>query len=493
MTSRGTTLAPSRASSDTIFAPASGIGRAAVAVIRISGLASEAVLRSLTGGPAPPPRRASLRKLVDPDTREQIDEAIVLWMPGPGTFTGEDQAELQIHGSLAVRSALLRVLSLLPNCRAAEPGEFTRRAFLNGRLDLTAVEGLADLIDAETETQRRQALRQLEGGLGRKVEAWRDQLIDALAACEAALDFADEDDVPADVAANAAAAVADVRRDIARALGDARRGERIRDGFQVVIAGPPNAGKSTLLNALARRDVAIVSPIPGTTRDVIEVRCDLGGLPVTFADTAGLRESQDVIERAGIERARQRMERADLVLWLEPPEENPPLPHAEGLAKLASLEARKTVVRPSGPRSHAAPQDEEIEDSSSGPISEVLHLRVATKSDVGPAQRHVDLSVSAKTGAGIDELLAKIGSVAGEAMDTGSDAVLTRERHRAILVQVGACLDRVALVGQGSGEPRIELVAEDIRLALRYLGRMTGAVDVEDILDRIFASFCIGK
>ena len=485
MISRGTLPAPPRASADTIFAPASGIGRAAVAVIRISGERSHEIMRALTPGSLPAPRRASLRKLVDPATHEVIDEAIVLWMPGPGTFTGEDQLEFQIHGSLAVRAALLRALADLPGCRAAEPGEFTRRAFLNGRMDLTAVEGLADLINAETETQRRQALRQFEGGLGRKVEAWRESLVEALAACEAALDFADEDDVPADVAANSAAAAAGVRGEIERALADAVRGERVRDGFQVVIAGPPNAGKSTLLNALARRDVAIVSPIAGTTRDVIEVRCDLGGLPVTFADTAGLRESQDMIELAGIERARQRMERADLVLWLKPPER----PHPEVLAEGEPRRTHDGIADFEAGRRPAPPHEEG--DSSSVP-SEVLHLRVATKSDAGRSDGECDLAVSAKTGAGIDGLLARIEAIAGAAMDTGSDAVLTRERHRAILAQVGECLDRVALAGEGS-ELGIELVAEDIRLALRYLGRMTGAVDVEEILDRIFTSFCIGK
>ena len=442
---------------ETIFAPASGVGRAAIAVIRISGPRSADVLRSLCSDALPAPRRAVLRSLHDPATGDLLDEAIVLWLPGPATFTGEDQAELQIHGSMAVRAAILRAMSDIPNCRAAEPGEFTRRAFLSGRLDLTAVEGLADLIDAETEAQRRQALRQLDGHLWRKVESWRERLIDALAACEAALDFADEDDVPDSVAAGAGEAVLAVAREIASALANARHGERVRDGFQVVIAGPPNAGKSTLLNTLARRDVAIVSPIPGTTRDLIEVRCDLGGLPVTFVDTAGLQETEDLVEQEGISRARDRMDRADLVLWLEP------------------ADAAGEAVQ------------------SPAPGTDAQTLRIMTKADLGPSSTGSGLSISAKTGEGVDRLLEAIEQAATNGLDSSGDAVLTRERHRAVMSSVLECLDRVALAVQGSRAPEVELLAEDIRLALRHLGRLTGAVDVEEVLGRIFASFCIGK
>lgn len=441
---------------ETIFAPASGIGRAAVAVIRISGPRSADILRSLCAGALPPPRRASLRSLHEPETGELLDQAIVLWLPGPASFTGEDQAELHIHGSAAVRAAILRLLSEMPMCRAAEPGEFTRRAFLNGRLDLTAVEGLADLIDAETEAQRRQALRQLDGHLWHRVESWRERLIDALAACEAGIDFADEDDVPDGVAAGTGEAVLIVAREIGASLANAKRGERVRDGFQVVIAGPPNAGKSTLLNTLAQREVAIVSPVPGTTRDLIEVRCDLGGLPVTFVDTAGLQTTEDLVEREGISRARDRMGRADLVLWLEPAD---------------------------------APPDAQSRE----PALDTHTLRILTKSDLGPGAPRTDFAISAKTGEGIGELLEAIEVAAASGLEPSGDAVLTRERHRAVMASVLECLDRVVLAVQGNDAHGVELVAEDIRLALRHLGRLTGAVDVEEVLGRIFASFCIGK
>ena len=537
------TEAGSGAVADTIFAIASGVGRSAVAVIRISGPATSFVLRALLSGRPPDPRRASFRRLLDPASGDLLDQALVLWLPGPSTFTGEDQAELQIHGSPAVRAAVLRTLASLPSCRPAEAGEFTRRAFINGKLDLSAVEGLADLIDAETEAQRKQAVRQLEGRLAAQVEDWRERLIDALAACEAALDFSDEDDVPDEVAGNAAAVADAVRSDVVRAIVDSGRGERVREGFQVVIAGAPNAGKSTLLNALARRDVAIVSPIPGTTRDIIEIRCDLSGLPVTFVDTAGLRDSEDAIEREGISRARQRMGRADLVLWLvaadgavshrarsaeerfpdasrigpdggspfdrdgatqfseaEAPNAKSSVPHAEMPAAGRPRNTHQRAPRASFEASlREALQDEGgkhfgADSSPASPADEPPRLVVATKSDLAalmPAlMPDADLAVSAVTGIGLPELLARIETIASDALTGASDALLTRERHRLVLTNVVECLDRAVLVGQGAA---IELLAEDIRLALRHLGRITGAVDVEDVLDRIFASFCIGK
>lgn len=433
--------------SDTIFAPASGFGRAAVAVIRISGPGAAALLSDLTGGPPPPPRRLTLRSLRDPESGEILDRALVAWMPGPASFTGEDSVELHLHGGVAVRAALLRVLARRPGLVAAEPGAFTRRAFLNGRMDLTAVEGLADLIDAETEAQRRQALRLLDGALGRLVEDWRGRLLDLLAMTEAALDFSDEGDV--DEAALSAAglrAAAEVRDAISAALADGRRGERLREGFTVVLAGPPNAGKSTLLNSLARRDVAIVSDIPGTTRDAIEVRCDLGGLPVLLVDTAGLREAGDAIERQGIARSRARMREADLVLWLVP---------ADG---------------PIAPAPKGA-------------------LPVLTKADLVAGSGGEALAVSALTGAGLDRLLDAIEAAAQERLGRG-DAVVTRERQRAALERCAAHLDRVA--ASDAGAPP-ELVAEDLRLAVRALGEVAGRVGVEEILDRLFSSFCIGK
>ena len=434
-------------SGDTIFAAASGFGRAAICVIRISGPETRSALEALAGA-VPPARRLTLRTLRDPASGEALDEALVAFMPGPASFTGEDQAELHVHGGLAVRQAVLLALAAIARCRAAEPGEFTRRAFLNGRMDLTRVEGLADLIDAETEAQRRQALRQLEGGLGTLVGGWADELVQALALYEAALDFSDEGDVAGPLERDAAALAARVGAAISAHLAQAGPGERLRDGFTVVLAGPPNAGKSTLLNALARRDVAIVSPIPGTTRDAVEVRCDLKGLPVTFVDTAGLRDSADPLEQAGMARTRARAEHADLVLWL------------------VAADA-------------AAVPDPEI---AAGPV-----LRLGTKADVGAAGGPVEMAVSARTGEGMADLLDCIAARAAGALGTG-DAVITRERHRRALARAAQALDRAGAEGLAA-----ELAAEEVRLALRALGEVTGRVDVEDVLDRLFATFCIGK
>ena len=434
---------------DTIFAPASGAGRAAIAVIRLSGAGTAGVLESMAGH-LPAPRRMTLSVLRDPASGEALDQALAVWMPGPESFTGEDQAELHLHGGLAVRAAVLRTLAGLPGCRAAEPGEFTRRAFLNGRMDLSAVEGLADLIDAETEAQRRQALRQLEGRLGSLVESWRERLIECLALLEAALDFSDEPDVAAGVEEQAAGLGKHVAEELSRHLAEGGRGERLREGFTVVLAGPPNAGKSTLLNAIARRDVAIVSAIPGTTRDAIEVRCDLCGLPVTFVDTAGLRDTSDLIEIEGVSRTRAHIEQADLVLWLAAPDcgDNPDVPTG------------------------------------------VAGLRIGTKSDIAASTpAGVDLFVSAKTGSGLRALLDRVAALLAAASGDG-DAVITRERHRRAFEAAHESLSRA---GTALAEGHSELAAEDVRLALRALGQVTGRVDVEEVLDRLFGTFCIGK
>lgn len=434
-------------SDDTIFATASGHGRAAVCLIRISGPASRTVLETL-GGPVPAPRQAVVRILREPGTGELLDQALVLWMPGPRSFTGEDQAELHIHGGLATRAAVLRVLGSIPHCRPAEAGEFTRRAFLNGRMDLSQVEGLADVIDAETEAQRRQAMLQLEGRLGNVAEGWREDILQVLALLEASLDFSDEGDVPEDLGADILRRIDILQGEIGQALAN-RSGERLREGLTVVLTGPPNAGKSTLLNALAQRDVAIVSPIAGTTRDAIEVHCDLAGLPVIIVDTAGLRDSADVIEQEGVSRARARAQDADLVLWLVPPdgaETDPPL-------------ARRL-------------------------------LKIGTKTDLNRNRHDCDLLISATTGEGIPELIDRLQQEAEEAMSQG-DAILTRERHRKALERAHTCLvnGRQLLVTAGP----LELAAEEARLASRAVGEIAGRVDVEDILDRLFSSFCIGK
>lgn len=433
-------------SDDTIFATASGYGRAAVSLIRISGRQSRFILEALAGS-VPAPRRAAVRVLREPGTGEALDQALVLWMPGPRSFTGEDQAELHIHGGLATRAAVLRALGSLKDCRPAEAGEFTRRAFLNGRMDLSQVEGLADVIDAETEAQRRQAMRQLEGRLGQATERWREEILQVLALLEASLDFSDEGDVPADLEADILRRLGKIERDLAGVLAN-RRGERLREGLNVVLAGPPNAGKSTLLNALARRDVAIVSPVAGTTRDIIEVHCDLGGLPVIVADTAGLRESGDAVEQEGVSRARARAQDADLVLWLIPPE------GAEGEPPARRL------------------------------------LRVGTKADLGGSRADCDLQVSAASGEGIPELIDRLAAEAEGALG-GGDAIVTRERHRKALERAytGVVGAREMLE---TGGP-LELAAEEVRLACRAVGEITGRVDVEHMLDRLFSSFCIGK
>ncbi|MFN3686922.1 tRNA uridine-5-carboxymethylaminomethyl(34) synthesis GTPase MnmE [Salinarimonas sp.] len=446
---------------ETIFAPASGIGRAAICVVRLSGPGTAHALEALAGA-LPEPRRMSLRTLRDPHSGEPLDSALVVFFPGPASFTGEDMAELHVHGGVATRAGVLAALSRLPGLRLAEPGEMTRRAFLGGRMDLAEVEGLADLIDAQTRAQARQALRQLSrGGIGARAQAWRERLVAARATIEAAIDFSDEGDVPVDVAAGLgteAGAIADAMR---AALADGRRGERLREGFVVVLAGPPNASKSTLVNALARRDVAIVSPIAGTTRDAIEVSCDLGGLPVTLIDTAGLRETQDAVEAIGVARTRARIGEADLVVWLDPADA-------------------------------PAPPDPDLAAEGA-----VLHVRA--KADLAGAGAEAGapardaIALSAATGEGIDALLARIEEIARAAMGDGSDALVTRERHRVALERAAEALDRARTVLDAAGALPTELAAEDLRLATRALESVIGRVDVEDVLDALFASFCIGK
>src|SRR5580704_6643557 len=299
----------------TIFALSSGRPPAAIAVVRLSGPNARVALEKLTGR-LPEPRKAALVRVRDPESGETIDEALALWFPAPHSETGEDVAELQLHGGHAVVAGVLDAIGRIEGCRPAEAGEFTRRAFENGRLDLTAVEGLADLIAAETQAQRRQAYRQLKGLIGDRAEVWRRRLIEALALVEARIDFSDEADVPEDLIGPALKAAQHLRDEIAATLADGRRGERLRDGLVVAIAGPPNAGKSTLFNRLARREAAIVSPYAGTTRDIIEVHFDLDGYPVTLLDTAGIRDSEEPVEQEGVRRARERAAAADLVLWV---------------------------------------------------------------------------------------------------------------------------------------------------------------------------------
>ncbi|MEE8332429.1 MAG: tRNA uridine-5-carboxymethylaminomethyl(34) synthesis GTPase MnmE [Alphaproteobacteria bacterium] len=439
----------------TIFAPATGKGPAGIAIVRISGPQSGAALGALVGR-APVPRHATRARLCDPASGEALDDGLVLWFPAPGSVTGEDVVELQIHGGRASVEAVCGALARQPGLRLAEPGEFTRRAFDNGKLDLTAVEGLSDLIAAETDAQRRQALRQLDGDLGRLYESWRGEVLRALALVEAEIDFPDED-LPGGLTAAARAALDGCARAIDRHLGDARRGERLRDGIQIAIIGPPNAGKSSLLNALARREAAIVSETPGTTRDVIEVHLDLAGYPVVVADTAGLRRAADGVEAEGVRRALARAEAADFkILVLDAGDGAPG-------AEITALIGDDTLV-----------VFNKVDVVGLSDLPELVGVVAPT-------------AISVKTGENLDALLRAIGKRAAAEFDIGRDIPLTRHRHRAALEDCRSALGR-ALDGA-----EIELVAEDVRLAARTLGRITGRIDVEDVLDVIFGEFCIGK
>ncbi len=427
----------------TIFALASGAGIAAIAVMRLSGPDSGTILATLCGGVLPAPRVATLRRLRGPDG-DPLDQALVLWLPGPGSYTGEDTAELHLHGGRAVTEAVAEALVAL-SARPAEPGEFTRRAFLNGKLDLVQAEAVHDLVSAETDAQRRQALRQLDGALGALYRDWSDRLRTILAQQEALIDFPDED-LPPDVEADLLATMAGLATAIEAHLNDNRRGEKLRDGLFFAISGPPNVGKSSLMNALADRDVAIVSPIPGTTRDVLEARVVLGGVPVTVVDTAGLRDAQDAIEAEGVRRGQARTRDADLVIHV-------------------------------------------VEAGSPAPdiVTDGPNLLVANKCDLGGPGPDGALRVSALTGQGLDELRRVLSERARAMTQTAGPPPLTRQRHRAALE---AALHHIR-AAEAADLP--ELRGEDLRLALRALGRITGHVGVEDILDTLFSQFCIGK
>lgn len=425
---------------DTIFALATAQGRAGVAVIRISGPAAVAASGLLMSDV---PLERGLRDLRDP-AGELVDQALILRFGAGKSFTGEEVVELQLHGSPAVVAAVLRLLGDNVDLRPATPGEFTRRALDNGRLDLAQVEGLADLIDAETESQRKQAVRVFSGALGAIAEDWRSKLIRAAALLEATIDFVDED-VPVDVVPEVRDLLSDVKQGMTREAAGVRMAERLRDGFEVAIIGAPNVGKSTLLNRLAQRDVAITSDIAGTTRDVIEVRLDLDGIPVTLLDTAGLRDTDDVVESLGVARAKRRAADADLRVHL--------------------------LLADDVPKN----------DLSAGNI----YLRAkADKGDAGAG------GVSGVTGAGVDALVSLIASELARRVSTVGLAM--RERHRVALLRAVGCLQDVES-GLDAGHGMIDLLAEDLHAAIRAVDSLVGRVDVEQVLDEIFSSFCIGK
>ena len=444
---------------DTIFAPATAAGRAAVAVVRISGPGAGLALAALAG-PLPARRRAVVRKLRD-GRGDVIDEALILWMPGPSSYTGEDTAELHLHGGAGVVGRATAALQA-SGLRLAEPGEFTRRAFEAGRLTLDQAEGVADLVDAETEAQARQAVAQLEGALGRRYARWRSMLAGALAHLEAAVDFPDEE-LPSDVAGRAAPRIARLEDDLGRALADARRGERVRDGYRVALIGAPNAGKSRLFNALLGRDAAIVTPTAGTTRDVIEAPMVIAGYKVLLADMAGVRETDEAIEGEGVRRARAWAADADLRLWVV---------DAAG-ADGAWLEA-SDMVRP----------------------GDMLLLNKADLKGGGDGAASLEMldesaerfAVSAETGVGLEALREALARRVAADLGGLEFPAVTRARHARVLAEALSHLDRAA---RTLAAP--ELAAEDLRLAARALERITGRIGAEDVLDVIFSSFCIGK
>jgi tRNA modification GTPase len=504
---------------DTIYALSSGRPPAAIAVIRVSGPRAGAALQALTGK-LPSPRHAAFARVRDPASSAVIDEALALWFPGPRSETGEDIAELQLHGGRAVIAAVLAALSHVECLRPAEAGEFTRRAFENGKLDLTAVEGLADLVAAETEGQRRQALRQLQGALRTPAEAWREKLIKALALVEARIDFSDEADVPEDLLAPALAMTRSLADEIAGALADGQRGERLREGLVVAIAGPPNAGKSTLLNRIAQREAAIVSPYAGTTRDVIEVHLDLGGWPVTLLDTAGIRETEDPVELEGVKRARARAEAADLVLWVveanspaipghasarsRNPEPQSGAPRNDDNGQKSPEKALKVpetwlirnkidLLKDAAQSNESKRQNNQKNDGISNPtrpLKDMVKKELTHKNERLITKNELEYNISATTGEGFDALLTQLAYHAEGFLAGAESALVTRERHRRALEDALAALRRAQAPVVASQE---DLLAEEMRIASRALGRLTGRVDVEDVLDVIFRDFCIGK
>ncbi|MEM7462319.1 MAG: tRNA uridine-5-carboxymethylaminomethyl(34) synthesis GTPase MnmE [Pseudomonadota bacterium] len=431
---------------DTIFALSSGGLPSGVAIIRVSGPGSRFAIETITDVPCPA-RVATLAVLRDPKTAREVDRGLILWFPGPNSFTGEDCAEFHLHGGPAVVSAMYGVLDGLEGLRIAEAGEFSKRAFENGKLDLTEIEGLADLISAETSMQREIAFRQYSGALRETMEDWRSRVIRLRAMVEADLDFSDEEDVPGSVADNVWEDAGSLSSEMSKFLDDDNRGEIVRVGFQIVLLGKPNSGKSSLINALAKRDVAIVSDEAGTTRDLLEAHLDLSGYPVTIVDTAGIREAAGKVEQEGVRRARERASRANLVLWLTEGKQAP----------------------------------ESVGEAFECPV---LHFN--SKDDAG---EFGESGISVISENGLDNLIDSVTKVVRNHLGSLETAPITRERHRSLLKNCANQLARAC----GAVDAPIEIRAEYLREAGYCLGRITGAVDVEDLLDVIFSEFCVGK
>lgn len=450
------------ATNKTIFALSSGAGTAGVAVVRLSGPRAFAALETLSDAPLPDVRMASLRTLSDPETKARIDKALVLTFKAPASFTGEDVVELHLHGGLSVLAGAMEALSKMEGLQPAEPGEFSRRAFENGKLDLTEAEGLNDLIHAQTAAQREQALGQMDGALKDLYEGWREKLVSHLAHLEADIDFPDED-LPDGVAGQVLPNILSLRDNLTQYIVDCGRSEAMRDGFRIVILGEPNAGKSSLLNALARSDVAIVSDEAGTTRDLIEVSLDLGGFPVRLIDTAGLRETDGAIEKEGIRRAESQAENADLRLVLTRADTWPEV--SKDAARWLDEKAMLVVTQSDRvPMFHVKHSD--LPDGVAG------HMVVSVKED-----------------GGLSELFDALEKHVSEAMAPRELPSLTRVRHRTALEE---CVDHLSRFEENAGIDAV-LAAEDVRMAARALGRITGRVGVEDMLDIVFSDFCIGK
>ena len=441
-----------------IYALSTGPGISGIAVVRVSGKETSKVIELLTGKNVPKPRVATLRKISKINTSELIDEGIILWFPGPESYTGEDMAEIQVHGSKAVIDAIHTSISKIENCRLAEPGEFTKLAFQNGKINLLQAESIADLISSETEIQRQQAIKIMNGKSGDQFNFLRDKLLKILSHVEAKIDFPDED-LPNDILKEIKKSSDEVLRNIEKILNDQKVGERIREGFKIAILGPTNAGKSSLLNHLSNRDVAIVSEIAGTTRDVIETHLNIDGYPVIVSDTAGIRESKNEIEKKGIKLSLNRAEEADL--------------------KLVVVDAKNL---------HFTDVLKSLLDQNA---ILVINKSDLLETDIDPEIKKLNhVLISIKENLNIDELILKIKNNLKNKFITSDDILITRERHRQHLEQ---CLEHLKNFNKKNEVEDFDKAAEDLRLATRHLGMIVGKVDVEEILGSIFNDFCIGK